>query len=52
MEPFKVSLTDLLDQAGFEQTGTENGTPVYSMKKELTEDQIDESDELFFDYKD
>lgn len=53
-EGFKMSVLDCLKVAGFEQSGTENGTPVYEMKPEpiceccgLPERFCDEHDELF-----
>ena len=49
MEPIKISLEKLLIDNGFKQTGTENGVPIF--EPELTEDQIDQNDELFIDYK-
>ena len=47
----RVSLEKLLLDGGFVQTGTENGTPVYTLKKEPDENTIDQNDELFVDYK-
>jgi hypothetical protein len=46
MEPFRMSLDTILKDAGLEQTGTDNGVPVFEMKVEpvLTEEQIDEDD--------
>ena len=51
MKELKTSLEEMIKNAGFKQTGMENGTPVYTLK-DLNEDQIDREDELFFDYKD
>ena len=53
MEPyFKMSLDTIIDLMGFVQTGTDKGTPVFELKKEVDENKIDESDELFVDIND
>jgi hypothetical protein len=44
-EQFKVSALDIINQSGmFTLAGEENGVPVYVLKKETDEDQIDEDD--------